>query len=595
MNITKEAIYHTASGKWAFQTTGLKLTIVLRTKKGEIKQVIVKSGDPFRHLLLGGEVTQNVGGFHTGWEILNVEKMELWCSDDLFDYWITTEVTNKYKRLRYAFEITSFRNEVIMYGESGFSNDLKLDISKFGFTWGYLNEGNIVKSPDWVSETVWYQIFPERFCNGDKKNDPQNIADWNKDEPTPFNYFGGDIKGIISKLDHLTELGVNGVYLTPIFKANTNHKYDTEDYSEIDPHFGDEETFKEFVKQCKKRKIRIMLDAVFNHSGYKFKYWVDVMKNKEKSKYKDWFFINDFRNIKSEYAKDEFLETYPYETFAYVPHMPRLNWQNKELRKYLLDSVSKWTEMGIDSWRLDVANEPSFDFWRDFRRTVRRINPDIYILGEVWYDSTPFLNRYMFDSVMNYTLRGTLLDLITRKSNSEHFVQNLTKCITQYSLSVQNGMFNLLGSHDTERILTSVKDDSDRMVFAYKMLLIFSGSPCIYYGDEIGINGAHDPGCRKTMVWDRKKWNMQIFNELKNFIQFRMKHSALRTGLTKCTNDGDILLIEKRNQEEKLSIYLNPSSKSVKINLDKNVNLINNTKLTKETVIKPNEIIVIRN
>ena len=545
--ICLEAIHHTAFGRYAYQnSTGDTLTVILKTKKNNVAYVDLRIGDPFnwkRKDGVGNGVTQLGGTDSMYWEEESRVRMDKYLSDAHFDYY-KIKIKTASKRIRYAFEIVGNDGSKILYGEKGFA-PITEDVVGIGFTWGYLHEGNVSNIPKWVSQTIWYQIFPERFWNGDKSNDNPNTLPWGSAEPECYNYFGGDLRGVIDKLDHLVDLGITGIYFTPIFHANTNHKYDTEDYLEIDPHFGDEKIFKELIDKCHAKGIKVMIDAVFNHCGSKFAPWLDVLKNKEKSKYKDWFFINDFNDLRpaEDYPTDYFQTTnYVYETFGYVPTMPRLNWSNPEVTAYFKQVVEKWTKLGIDAWRLDVANEPPLDFWRKFRKWAKDVNPDVYILGEVWYNSSLYLNGDTFDGVMNYTLRDCLINSIKNNWNAVKVEQELGRYLLLYNNPIKRGMFNLLGSHDTPRILTEFDNNIDKYKIAYRLLFHMLGSVCIYYGDEIGMTGAHDPGCRKCMEWDTSKWNKDIYETFKKLIVMRKNYPLL--------TNSEFKFINEENQKE---------------------------------------------
>ena len=542
-----ESIHHSAFGRYAYQNkSGDTLTVLLKTKKANVAFVNVRFGDPFNWKHKDDEakgVTQFGGDESMYWEEEGSIRMNKYLSDDLFDYY-KMKIKTKTKRLRYAFEIYAKDGTTTLYGERGFF-PISETIADLGFTWGYLNEGNVADIPKWVNKTIWYQIFPERFWNGDQSNDPKNVLAWDSELPSETNYFGGDLQGVIDKLDYLANLGITGIYFTPIFKANTNHKYDTEDYLKIDPHFGDEKKFKELVEKCHQRNIKVMIDAVFNHCGSRFAPWLDVVKHKEKSKYKDWFFINNFDNLKEShlYEPNHFLnKEYVYETFAFTPHMPRLNWSHPGVIKYFKKVVQKWTKLGIDAWRLDVANEPSLSFWRMFRQWAKEINPEIYILGEVWYNSSLYLNGDTFDGVMNYTLRDSIIKIINNDLPKENIEHKISKYLLLYSNPLKRGMFNLLSSHDTPRIMNVFKHDLDKFKLAYQLMFFMLGSTCIYYGDEIAMDGDHDPGCRKCMIWDQTKWNHEILDMFKKLITIRKKYEAL--------TNGEFLFIDEENKNE---------------------------------------------
>ncbi|REJ15069.1 MAG: alpha-glycosidase [Caldibacillus debilis] len=546
----KEAIYHRPKNEFAYAFDEKTVHIRLRTKKGDAETVFLIYGDPY--------------GWEQGKWMTKREKMKKIGNDALFDYWFLA-VTPPYRRLRYGFEIHSTKQK-IFYGEKGFFDRVPdEDIANF-FCFPFINGEDLFQAPEWVKNTVWYQIFPERFANGNKENDPPGTLPWASAEPASDNFFGGDLEGIIGKLDYLSDLGINGIYLTPIFKAASNHKYDTVDYFEIDPQFGDKKTFKRLVDECHRRGIRIMLDAVFNHCGFYFPPFQDVLKNGERSKYKDWFFIREFP-----------VQTEPhpnYDTFAFTPFMPKLNTENKEVRKYLLEVGQYWVkEFDIDGWRLDVANEVSHQFWREFRKTVRRVKKDVYILGEIWHDAMPWLGGDQFDAVMNYPFsKGALQFFAEEKIDGKTFSEMIQQVLFSYPEYINHFAFNLLGSHDTARIQNIAGFHQGKVKLLFAFLLSFPGSPCIYYGDEIGLTGENDPGCRKCMEWDPRKQNLDLYRTVKKLIQLRKTHPIM-------ANDGAIsfpelkegteqVIFHKENERELLVAAMNRSEKPVRLLLD---------------------------
>ncbi|MGZ4161334.1 MAG: glycoside hydrolase family 13 protein, partial [Neobacillus sp.] len=218
--------------------------------------------------------------------------------------------------------------------------------------------------------------------------------------------------------------------------------------------------------------------------------------------------------------------------------MPKLNTENPEVKEYLLEVGRYWVrEFKIDGWRLDVANEVDHAFWRDFRNEVKAIKPDLYILGEIWHDSMPWLRGDQFDAVMNYPLTTNILNLFAKQTITvKEFVENLTHVIHMYPKNINEVAFNLVGSHDTPRILTECGEDIERVKQVYSLLLTFIGTPCIYYGDEIGLTGGQDPGCRKCMEWDREKQNRELFEHIQKLIQLRDENPLL-------ANDGELSFV----------------------------------------------------
>jgi len=496
------SIYHRCGDNYCYLLNAETLQIRIRTKKDNINQVELIYGDPY-HII------------DYVW-VSNRKEMKKVGSDSLFDYWQCT-LTNQ-KRIRYGFILKS-GDQQVTYTEKGIYAFIPEDIG-FYFCMPYLHKKDVFSPPSWVKETIWYQIFPERFRNGDSSLNPEHTIPWGQEEPNLWNFFGGDFQGIIDSIDYLCDLGINGIYLTPIFHAKSNHKYDTIDYLKVDPHFGDTELLKKLVHACHDRGIRVMLDAVFNHCGYYFPPFQDVLERGEESRYKDWFHINGFPLKENGQVN--------YDTFGFYEEMPKFNTANPEVKKYLLNVAKHWiTECDIDGWRLDVANEVDHDFWREFRKVVKSTKPDLFILGEIWHDSLPWLRGDQFDSVMNYPLLAKSLQFFAYDMiSSQQFIEDMTKNLYAYPSTVSSVLFNIVGSHDTPRVLHECNYRKERVKLLFTFLMTFPGSPCIYYGDEIGLGGGSDPGCRKCMPWNIHEQDLDLKSYIKRLIQLR-KQSML--------------------------------------------------------------------
>ncbi|OIJ22279.1 alpha-glycosidase [Anaerobacillus alkalidiazotrophicus] len=544
----KEAIYHRPKDNFAYAFDRETLHIRLKAKKGDLTKAYLIYGDPYQWT-------------KEGWSNLT-KPMTLEGTDDLFDYWFV-KVKPEFRRLRYGFELYS-QNERIVYGERGFKEKDPRDTS-FYFCFPFLNEVDIFKAPEWVKETVWYQIFPERFANGDPKLNPKGTLPWGSRDPKADSFFGGDFEGIINNIDYLTDLGINGIYFTPIFMAKSNHKYDTIDYFEIDSQFGDKETFKRLINICHQNGIRVMLDAVFNHSGFYFEAFQDVLKNQEQSEYKDWFHLKEF--------PVQPLPEPNYDTFAFTHAMPKLNTEHPQVKEYLLQVGRYWIEeFNIDGWRLDVANEVDHQFWREFRQVVKTLKPDAYILGEIWHDSMPWLLGDQFDAVMNYPFTEASLDFFAKSElNAEQFGQQLSKVLCSYPKHVNEVAFNLLGSHDTPRILTICSDNKEKLKLLFLFQLTFIGTPCIYYGDEIGLDGENDPGCRKCMVWNEEEQDTELFSFVKKMIALRKEYPVLGNygefALIETNSETNHFIYAKKSATETILIAVNNSNKDIQLNL----------------------------
>jgi cyclomaltodextrinase len=404
-------------------------------------------------------------------------------------------------------------------------------------------------TPGWVADAVFYQIFPDRFYNGDKDNDPPVLAAWG-DLPTRENFFGGDLQGIISKLNYLQTLGVNALYLNPIFQARTNHRYDTSDYFKVDPALGDNKLLKELVNQVHQNGMHIILDGVFNHCGDGFAQFQDVMKKGADSEYANWFSARSYP-----------LSTDPlnFLTFGGCTYLPKLNHAYRPVQEFIQKIARYWLEeTGMDGWRLDVPFKVPLDFWREFRKVVKMTNPQAYLVGEVWREAAPWIAGDSFDGVTNYRLRDLVLDYVTNAMDGEDFSFELQTLMAANGSAVQS-MLNLLDSHDTPRILTTLKGDIKRLRIALTIQMTLPGAPMIYYGDEVGLLGETDPDCRRCMPWDESDWNEQVLKITHDLIALRRDHPALRYGdIQKLVAFNGVFAYKQKFENDEVIVVLNP-------------------------------------
>jgi len=381
-------------------------------------------------------------------------------------------------------------------------------------------------TPNWVKHAVFYQIFPDRFANGDPSNDPANVQPWGT-PPTPHNFMGGDLQGILQKLDYLQELGVTAIYLNPIFQATSNHRYNTYDYFRIDPKLGTMEDFQNLLGEIHRRGMRLILDGVFNHCGRGFYAFHDVVENGEHSPYVGWFHIRKFPIHPYDGRKKA-----NYVSWWSIRSLPKFNTDNPQVRQFLLSVARYWIEQGADGWRLDVPNEiDDPTFWREFRQVVKSANPDAYIVGEIWKDAKRWLQGDQFDAVMNYPLRDLCLEFVAKRAiDASAFAKGLLRLLRRYPAEATYSLLNLLGSHDTPRWLTVCGGEVRRAMLGYTILFTLPGAPCIYYGDEIGMKGEADPHCRACFEWDRRKWNRRLHQHIRQMVTLRQSSAAWRTG-----------------------------------------------------------------
>ena len=398
--------------------------------------------------------------------------------------------------------------------------------------------------PGWASDAVFYQIFPDRFARaGDAK--PNGLEPWGS-PPTFHGYMGGDLDGVVERLDWLTELGANAIYLNPIFQSGSNHRYHTHDYFRVDPLLGGDPAFERLLAACHARGIRVILDGVFNHSSRGFFQFHDVLENGRESPYSDWFHIHEWPL--HPYSVDQPAN---YEGWWGLKALPKFNTDNPLVREFLMEVAEHWIRAGIDGWRLDVPEEiDTPGFWEEFRERVRAINPDAYIVGEIWGDASFYIaDGTRFDATMNYQFTaatiafvvGRRLDHTTRLDNPLYTVapaldaasyrERMARLIERYPQQVVQANLNLLDSHDTARLITIAGGDTQSVVLSLVLLLTTPGAPCLYYGTEIGLPGGVDPDNRRSFPWNEPEtWNTTILESARQLIALRSENLALRAG-----------------------------------------------------------------
>ncbi len=416
-----------------------------------------------------------------------------------------------------------------------------------------------MSTPYWVQDAIFYQIFPDRFANGDSNNDPPNLQKWGS-APTLWGFQGGDLRGIIQHLDYLLDLGITAIYLNPIFSSPSTHRYNTSDYYQIDPKLGSLADFRVLVDILHKNDIRLVLDGVFNHVGRGFFAFVDVLENGEHSPYKDWFHIND-------YPLDAYDDDKKINYLGWWNHksLPKLNTANKHVRKYIFDVAKYWIDQGIDGWRLDVPNEiDDDDFWAEFRRVVRTANRDAYLLGEIWDVNPRWANDGHFDGLTNYPVRDGLVELLQGRENVIQFQDRINRLINAYKPENLSAMYVPLDSHDTERFKTMVGGSLEKLKLAFLFQMAFPGAPGIYYGDEVGIEGGKDPDSRRAFPWNEADWNQELRTWVKTLIALRKRTPSLRRGnFVQMLADAGQYVFARTLGEEKVLVAINPSQRSI--------------------------------
>jgi glycosidase len=422
--------------------------------------------------------------------------------------------------------------------------------------------------PVWINDAVFYQIFPDRFANGDPSNDPVNVKPWGS-KPTHQGFQGGDLKGIRDHFDYLLDLGINAIYLNPIFQSPSTHRYDTVDYYRIDPRVGDEQEFLDLLEFAHKKKVRIILDGVFNHSSRGFFAFSDILENGDQSPYKDWYHIKKYPiNAYGHGDAADYLGWWNNKS------LPKFNTFNPDTRSYIMRVVRYWTERGIDGWRLDVPCEIDDDtFWAEFTGTVKGINPQAYTVGEIWDVQPRWVGYHHFDGLMHYPLRTALIEFLNQKIHTREFGSKVDHLLNVYPSENLAGFLLLVGSHDTERIKTMFGGSVEKVKQAFLITMTFPGVPSIYYGDEVGMEGGKDPDCRRAFPWDENLWNRELHEWLRQLIEIRKNEESLRSGTFRIIQSGhpeSVFAAVRATRNECILISINPVSitQDVAISLD---------------------------
>lgn len=417
-------------------------------------------------------------------------------SDTLFDYYEHAVDTDRGRRL-YYFVLTDNCGNVMYYTETGALPPEDIPEGYFPhFQIPFVSASDVVSVPQKFRNTVIYQIFPDRFYTASPK------TDWGK-RPRHDDYFGGDLWGAAEKLDHISSLGMNAVYLTPITASRSNHRYDVEDYYSVDERLGGDSAFAAFVDRAHALGIKVILDGVFNHCSAHNRMFADVRANGKRSEFYDWFIIKgDVPQFNMSGGRPDC----NYETFAWnAAYMPKLNCDNGKVRAFAADVAAHWIKkFGVDAWRLDVGDDVSIEMWREVRRAIKAADGNAIMIGENWMDPRAYLSGGAFDGVMNYGFLRAVRDwLAYKKTDAIGAAQQLVRSYLRVNSANARMMMNLIDSHDTHRFYTLCGDDMFAYHSALAVMFFYDGMPTVYYGDELPLSGDSDPDCRRGFDWSR--------------------------------------------------------------------------------------------
>ncbi|KAL0218721.1 hypothetical protein P9112_004374 [Eukaryota sp. TZLM1-RC] len=569
---TLTAVYHRPKSEFCYAVSSTSIVLRVRSAKDEVHSIICRYGDKYLR-------KNNTPCFET-------VDLSFDANDSLFDYF-SCIVSPSYKRLAYDF-IIFFKNGLIyLYCESDFEkleqstiNVTQNDIDKM-FQYPYLHAVDVFTPPCYTRDLIFYQIFIDRFCKGQSAIPaPPTLKPWGSMPEGETDLYGGNLAGICSKINYLHDLGITALYLTPIFESRSNHKYNTINYRVIDPVFGTEQEMKNLVSLAHSKRMKVVIDLVFNHCGDLFDRFVQVSKalNEGKAKgiqtpgkvpYMDWFHIT----VRTDGSWD-------YEKWSFVSTLPKLNTSNPEVKEHLFDATRYYLEvLGVDGFRLDVANEVDHCFWREFKAFVRKLNPSAYILGEIWHQASPWLDGSQFDAVMAYEVRRAVIDYILSpesKMDAQTFKNQLVKWRYSYPLIVSDIAFTLLGSHDTQRVLTMAQGQDGkeyaqrRAEAAMVFLFCFVGTPCLYYGDELALEGGNDPDCRRCIEWELLDSNTSL-PFVKDLIRLRHNNTALKIGelsFLRSETGERVVVFTRHHGNSSCVVMINSSKEFVSVSRD---------------------------
>ena len=554
-------------------------TVVLNLTTGyDVEKATVFFEDPFIHELRREPV----------WEG-KPQEMELLYELEQHLVW-TVRLKPEYKRLQYYFIAEGSGERVCVFENKVCPEAERERISTEFFKFPWINPADVIAPPEWVRDTVWYQIFPDRFCRAKDSEPDGKFRSWGDFSDPHFNdIYGGNLRGVREKLPYLKKLGISGVYLNPIFLSNSNHKYNTFDYYTIDPDFGTEQDFTDLVSAAHKEGIRVMLDAVFNHCGWEFFAWQDVLKNGRSSEYFDWFFINsdDFDRRDFSTADGRFY------SFSFWAGMPKLNTNNPQVQLYFIDLCLHWVrDFGIDGIRFDVGDEISHRFLQNLNRELKAENPGVYLLGEIWFDSITWLGGTEYDAVMNYPFPGAVGDFWQdRKMDARSFMKRLNFCRSLYPTQINEVMFNFLDTHDTPRVRDGCEND-DELLQKLTVLLTMAGTPSLYYGTEIAMRGTHTPYNRSCMPWDKIE-----AGEFDGFMRKVAALIAVRNENPAAKEDSFRFVFDEQNprlvryQKQNLTVILNAGERAVPLSADGETLFAN---LYDDGMLYPNGVLITR-
>jgi cyclomaltodextrinase len=466
------------------------------------------------------------------------------------------------------------------------------------------------ETPAWVRDAVFYQVFPDRFAQSDRVPKPGPLEPWDS-PPTNYGFKGGDLLGIAERLDHIASLGATALYLTPVFQSASNHRYHTYDYLRVDPLLGGDAALRELLDRAHARGMRVVLDGVFNHTGRGFWPFHHVLETGAGSPYRGWFHFDE-----AGLREGRWVNPYPagrmrtglpddehragetdagadaasarvrlgYEAWWGMPALPKLNTAEPAVREYLWGVAEHWLRFGIDGWRLDVPAEiDDPPFWAEFRRRCRAVNPEAYLVGEIWHVAPEWVAGDRFDALMNYPLAEAIIGFVGGRSLNEPLLRShheygmvtrldgaafgarLVHLLAAYAPETTAVQLNLLDSHDTPRVLSVLGNDREALELAVLLQATLPGAPCVYYGDEVGVTGGIDPDSRRSMPWDEGRWDHELLGSVRSAFALRHAEPALRSDEVALASAAGAALAFVRGEGGRLGVAINAGDDAARL------------------------------
>lgn len=565
----RSAIYHRPASEMAYMADKQNYRLQLKTKHRDITRVRVIFGAP--------QMLVKDSGQTDAWEYATKE-MDKRLQNGIYDVWEVKLPIPATRKLKYAFHLLDREGNELLYD----ANLMQLYTPKAvqemtGFLTPYLVLDETTTTPEWTKKMIWYRLMPDRFANGDQQKDPKDTLEWGQ-EADKAKFFGGDLQGIIDKLDHIQGLGFNGIYLSPVFDAYSNHKFDTIDYYEIDPAFGTKEKFKELIEAIHQRGMKVMLDITCDHLSDFSLQWQDVRKYGVRSSFAKWFLIKEFpvRYVPSELP--DYSERLTYEALNNNPHMPKVDLENPEVQAHFGNILTYWTRnFDIDGWSIADSNEIPAAFKRYLLETLRQVKEDIYLLGNTIAKKTEHDDVFAGNNSIDVRelVEGTF---ITKNIPPTELAYALNEHQLRADPSTLSASLLAADSPQTQRILAKCESNIQLLRAVLAFMFMQPESPSILYGTEKGLKAGTEAALQPCMDWkdDQASDEMQRF--LKTLLAMRTRYNnVLCEGSFEwgqCSNQYSYLSFSRRLGDKRLFALFNLGYGSIKIVLPQNCKLL---------------------